>query len=59
MERGEQYIDSRIWAALLVLPVKATTGDPDDPIEGQVYVNTLDNKVRVYADAAWRDLATW
>ena len=43
----------------LVLPVKTTTGDPASPTEGQIYVNTFDNKVRVYADAAWRDLATW
>jgi hypothetical protein len=44
---------------LLILPIKATTGDPGSPSEGQIYVNTFDNKVRVYADAAWRDLATW
>lgn len=42
-----------------VLPVKSDTGDPSSPTEGQIYVNTFDNKVRVYADAAWRDLATW
>jgi hypothetical protein len=43
----------------MVLPVKTTTGDPSSPAEGQVYVNTFDNKVRVYADSAWRDLVTW
>lgn len=43
----------------LILPVKTTTGDPGSPVEGQVYVNTSDNKARVYADSAWRDLATW
>jgi len=43
----------------LVLPVKTTTGDPASPVEGQIYVNTSDNKVRVYADGVWRDLATW
>ncbi len=43
----------------LILPVKSTTGDPASPVEGQIYVNTYDNKVRVYADGAWRDLATW
>jgi len=41
------------------LPIKDDTGDPADPVEGQIYVNTSDNKVRVYADAAWRDLVTW
>ncbi len=41
------------------LPVKGTTGDPSSPADGWMYVNTSDNKVRVYADSAWRDLATW
>ena len=50
-------IDASIGA--MVLPVKTTTGDPASPAEGQVYVNTFDNKIRVYADAAWRDLVTW
>jgi len=43
----------------LKLPVKSTTGDPASPFEGQIYVNTADNKVRVYADGEWHDLATW
>lgn len=42
-----------------VIPVKTDTGDPGSPVEGQLYVNTFDNKIRVYADGAWRDLATW
>jgi hypothetical protein len=41
------------------LPVKGTTGDPSSPSDGWMYVNTTDNKVRVYADGSWRDLATW
>ncbi len=41
------------------LPVKTTTGDPASPATGDTYVNTFDNKVRTYADGAWRDLATW
>ncbi len=44
---------------LFRLPVKTTTGDPASPSEGDMYVNTFDNAVRVFADAAWRDLATW
>lgn len=39
--------------------VKTTTGDPADPFEGQIYINTFDNAMRAYADGAWRDLATW
>ncbi len=42
----------------LTMPVKATTGDPATG-EGKIYANTYDNKVRCYADGAWRDLATW
>jgi hypothetical protein len=43
----------------VVLPVKTDAGDPGSPAEGQIYVNTSDNAVRVFAGAAWRDLATW
>ncbi len=41
------------------VPVRVITGDPANPTEGQMIVNTSDNKVRVFADGAWRDLATW
>jgi hypothetical protein len=40
------------------LPVKNDTGDPAG-VEGRIYINTHDNKIRCYADGAWRDLATW
>ncbi|MHC4623117.1 MAG: LamG domain-containing protein [Planctomycetota bacterium] len=53
------YLNNATTFETLVLPVKTTTGDPAGPVEGQIYVNTADNKVRVYADGAWRDLATW
>jgi len=43
----------------LVVPVKTSAGNPASPEEGQIYVNTSANAVRVYADGAWRDLATW
>lgn len=46
-------------STFLQLPVKATTGDPSSPADGDTYVNTADNKIRTYADGAWRDLATW
>ena len=39
--------------------VKTTTGNPANPFEGQVYINTFDNAMRAFADGAWRDLATW
>ena len=37
---------------------KASTGDPT-PKEGMVYINSVDNVVRMYADGAWRTLANW
>ncbi|KKN21774.1 hypothetical protein LCGC14_0922000 [marine sediment metagenome] len=37
---------------------KSTTGDPTGQ-EGMLYINTFDNAVRMYADGAWRSLATW
>jgi len=46
-------------STFLQLPVKATTGDPASPANGDTYVNTNDNKIRTYADGAWRDLVTW
>ena len=46
-------------SGILAIPVKTTTGDQASPSEGQLYVNTYDNKIRCYADSAWRDLATW
>jgi hypothetical protein len=48
-----------ISTTFLQLPVKTTTGDPGGPANGDTYVNTFDNKIRTYADGAWRDLATW
>jgi hypothetical protein len=56
---GDLDVTDTVTMGTLVLPVKTTTGDPASPVEGQIYVNTSDNKVRVYADGAWRDLATW
>ena len=50
---------ANILSTFLKLPVKTTTGDPSSPVNGDMYVNTFDNTVRVFADAAWRDLATW
>ncbi|MHC4489562.1 MAG: LamG-like jellyroll fold domain-containing protein [Planctomycetota bacterium] len=54
---GNLDVSQRITVDTLVLPVKGS--DPASPIEGQIYVNILAKKVRVYAGGAWRDLATW
>ena len=52
-------IRTDVQSRFLKMPVKTDTGDPGSPADGDMYVNTADNKVRVYADGAWRDLATW
>ena len=41
------------------LPLKPTTGDPAKPIDGVLYLNTVDRKLSVYANGAWRNLQTW
>jgi hypothetical protein len=38
------------------LPVKTLAGDPADPVDGLLYLNTVDKKLRLYADGAWRTL---
>ena len=41
------------------LPVKPTKGDPDNAVDGVLYVNTFDHKLRVYANGDWRTLTSW
>jgi hypothetical protein len=53
---GDLYLSGTTFFGL---PVKTTTGDPASPAEGYIYVNTFDNKVRLYADATWRDVLSW
>lgn len=38
---------------------KATTGDPASPVDGMLVINTADQNVQIYADGAWRTLASW
>src|SRR4030042_6532762 len=38
---------------------KTTTGDPTWNYEGMICINTVDNTVKIYAEAAWRQIATW
>lgn len=37
---------------------KTSTGDPTG-VEGKIYWNTVDNVIKMYADGAWRTLASW
>ncbi|MBU4448837.1 MAG: hypothetical protein KKD99_09635 [Proteobacteria bacterium] len=39
--------------------IKTDTGSPANPYEGLMEINTFDSKINMYADAAWRQLATW
>lgn len=40
------------------LPIKNDTGDPT-AMEGMLYINKYDNKLRLYIDGAWRDVLAW
>jgi hypothetical protein len=43
---------------LVLDSIKSTAGDPSGQ-EGMLVINTNDNAVRLYADGAWRTLASW
>ena len=54
--------DAAIKAALdgkLNFVIKTDTGHPATPSVPLVEINTFDNKVYIYADGDWRQLATW
>ena len=40
------------------LIVKTDTGDPASGLEGQHCINTFDNTLKMYAEGAWRSIAT-
>jgi len=39
--------------------MKATTGNPATGITGNLLINTFDRKIFLYADAGWRQIASW
>jgi hypothetical protein len=43
---------------LVLDSVKSTAGDPAGA-EGMLVINTADNAIRLYAEGAWRTLASW
>jgi hypothetical protein len=56
---GHLELSGQPGAAYVVLTSSKTTqGDPTG-VEGMIYINTFDNVVRMYADSAWRTLASW
>ena len=45
--------------SFLSLPVKTDTGDPSSPADGDMYVNTSDNVLRLRADGAWHTVFSY
>lgn len=43
---------------LIIGSVKTTTGDPATGKECNIVVNTVDNTAKIYADGAWRTIAS-
>lgn len=41
------------------LPLKPTPGDPAKPVDGVLYLNTVDRTLSVYANGAWRNVHSW
>ncbi len=39
--------------------IKTDTGSPANPHGALMEINEFDNKIRVYADGGWRQIATW
>lgn len=55
---GNLELSGQPGAAYIVLTSsKSTIGDPTG-VEGMIYVNTADNAIKMYADGAWRTLAS-
>ena len=54
------HIDSQVVGSghIVLDSPKTTTGDPAG-VEGKIYWNTIDNVIKMYADGAWRTLASW
>lgn len=56
----DTYLDGKALKSYFCRVIyKTTTGSPTSYKEGDVEINTADNKVRIRADGAWRQLATW
>lgn len=43
----------------VTLPTKNSTGHPSSPINGDMYVNLVDNGLYVYEGGSWRTVVTW
>jgi hypothetical protein len=57
MESTIQQLQSQEYPTVIV---KTTTGDPTSPLaNGVMVINTVNNNVKMWADGAFRTLATW
>ena len=48
-----------VKTGLFRLPVKGSTGDPTATDQGDMYVNSVDNVLKVYEGGSWRTVASW
>ena len=55
---GSDNIVVNAGGYIRLVSVKTTTGDPAGG-EGVIYINTADNVIRMYADGAFRTIASW
>ena len=49
-------------SGVLIIPgilIKTDTGNPAYFFDGMICINTFDNNIKMYADAAWRTLSSW
>jgi hypothetical protein len=51
---GDLDISQKVTMGTLVLP--SSSSDPGSPVEGQIYLNTTDYKVKIYVNSEWKTL---
>jgi hypothetical protein len=52
-------MEDRFKSQVVKVVVKTTTGDLAYGNDGLICINTVDNTARLYADNAWRTVASW
>jgi len=57
-ESGDMIVDQGGAGYVRIISTKGTTGNPSGA-EGMIVVNTVDNNLQMFADGAWRLLASW
>ncbi len=53
---GEHYFKAE--GQVILQNIKSDSGDPQGE-EGMIYINRADKAIKMYADGAWRTLASW